>query len=162
MSLVYVSIGSNLEFPMTQARQAVEALKQLPDSQLLECSSLYASSPMGPQDQPDYVNAVVLLETSLEPLTLLDHTQAIELNQGRQRKEERWGARTLDLDILLYDQQAINSERLTIPHYGMKQREFVLYPLFEIAPDLILPDGDKISDLLHKIDRNDITVIGSI
>ena len=96
---------------------------------------------MGPQDQPDYINAVVKIQTRLTPIQLLDCTQAIELEQGRVRKDERWGPRTLDLDIILYGNEVIDSERLTIPHYGMKEREFVLYPLAEIAPSITLRVG---------------------
>ncbi|MGX9080354.1 2-amino-4-hydroxy-6-hydroxymethyldihydropteridine diphosphokinase, partial [Klebsiella pneumoniae] len=98
-----------------------------------QASQLYGSRPMGPADQPDYVNAVVRLTTRLAPLALLDQLQSIELEQGRVRKEERWGPRSLDLDLLLYGAECIQSERLTVPHYGMKEREFVLLPLAEIA-----------------------------
>ena len=103
---------------------------------------------MGPQDQPDYVNAVALIETALSPESLLQHTQLIESQQGRIRKANRWGPRTLDLDMLLFGLQRIDNEHLTVPHSGMKQREFVLYPLFEIAPDLILPCGEKLANLV--------------
>lgn len=92
---------------------------------------------MGPQDQPDYLNAAVALDTALAPEALLDHTQRIELQQGRVRKAERWGPRTLDLDIMLFGDEVINTERLTVPHYDMKNRGFMLWPLFEIAPELI-------------------------
>jgi 2-amino-4-hydroxy-6-hydroxymethyldihydropteridine diphosphokinase len=109
---------------------------------------------MGPQDQPDYVNAVVLIKTLLSSDTLLQQTQLIENQQGRTRKANRWGPRTLDLDMLLFGQQHINNERLTVPHSGMKLREFVLYPLFEIAPDLILPCGEKLSELVIKCPQN--------
>ncbi|WP_103270655.1 2-amino-4-hydroxy-6-hydroxymethyldihydropteridine diphosphokinase, partial [Vibrio vulnificus] len=121
-------------------------------------SQLYSSSPMGPQDQPDYINAVAAIETELTPLELLDCTQAIELEQGRVRKEERWGPRTLDLDIILYGDEVIDSERLTVPHYGMKEREFVLYPLAEIAPNLTLPDGTELSQLLTIVDKNGLGI----
>lgn len=113
---------------------------------------------MGPQDQPDYINAVAKIHTELSPLALLDCTQAIEQNQGRERKEERWGPRSLDLDIVLYGNEVIDSERLTIPHYGMKVREFVLYPLFEIAPQLQLPDGTELLALLQQVSRNGLTI----
>ena len=109
---------------------------------------------MGPQDQPDYVNAVAALDTTLEAEALLDALQQIEQLHGRQRKAERWGPRTLDLDILLYNNTVINSPRLTVPHYGMRQREFVLYPLYEIAPQLQLPDGTVLSSLLAQVPLN--------
>ncbi|MDW6003027.1 2-amino-4-hydroxy-6-hydroxymethyldihydropteridine diphosphokinase [Vibrio mangrovi] len=158
MITVYIAIGSNMAQPDRQALQAIQALQQLPESEFVRASQLYSSTPMGPADQPDYINAVAEIRTHLKPLELLDHTQAIELAQGRVRKEERWGPRTLDLDILLYGSEVINSERLTIPHYGMKEREFVLYPLAEIAPDLTLPDGTELNQLLQQIDRNGLTI----
>lgn len=158
MTIAYIAIGSNLAEPTLQAKQAIEALKQLPQSQFIAASSLYSSTPMGPQDQPEYINAVVVIDTQLSPLALLDCTQAIEQEQGRERKAERWGPRTLDLDILLYGDEIIDSPRLTVPHYGMKVREFVLYPLDEITPDLSLPDGTKLSDLLSEVDRNGLSI----
>jgi 2-amino-4-hydroxy-6-hydroxymethyldihydropteridine diphosphokinase len=145
---VYIGLGSNLALPEKQLQAACDSLAALPDTRLLKCSSLYHSQPMGPQDQPDYVNAVALIETALSPDTLLHQTQLIESQQGRIRNANRWGPRTLDLDMLLFGQQQINNEHLTVPHSGMKQREFVLYPLFEIAPDLILPCGVKLSELV--------------
>jgi 2-amino-4-hydroxy-6-hydroxymethyldihydropteridine diphosphokinase len=113
---------------------------------------------MGPQNQPDYINAVVAIKTELTPIELLDCTQKIELEQGRVRKDERWGPRTLDLDIVLYGNEVIDSERLTVPHYGMKEREFVLYPLAEIAPSLQLPDGTELTELLKIVDKNGLNV----
>ncbi|MCF8778752.1 2-amino-4-hydroxy-6-hydroxymethyldihydropteridine diphosphokinase [Vibrio sp. IRLE0018] len=158
MITVYIAIGSNLADPVVQAKSAIDALKQLPKSRFLCASQLYSSTPMGPQNQPDYINAVAAIETELTPLELLDCTQAIELDQGRVRKEERWGPRTLDLDIILYGDEVIDSERLTVPHYGMKEREFVLYPLAEIAPNLTLPDGTELSQLLTTVDRNGLGI----
>lgn len=154
---VYIAIGSNLNNPIQQAEKALETLKSIPASKLLAVSSLYGSKPMGPADQPNYVNAVALLETSLSPLELLDNTQRIELEQGRIRKDERWGPRTLDLDILLYGELVIDSKRLTVPHYGMKVREFVIYPLLEIAPDLVMPDGTLIREIAEKLDLKGLT-----
>ncbi|WP_297817467.1 2-amino-4-hydroxy-6-hydroxymethyldihydropteridine diphosphokinase [uncultured Paraglaciecola sp.] len=145
---VYIGLGSNLTLPEKQIQAAYASLARLPDTVLIKCSSLYKSQPMGPQDQPDYVNAVALIETALSPESLLQHTQLIENQQGRIRKASRWGPRTLDLDMLLFGLQRIDNEHLTVPHSGMKQREFVLYPLFEIAPDLILPCGEKLANLV--------------
>lgn len=144
----YIGLGSNQAEPAEQIRRACSALASLPQTQLLACSSLYSSAPMGPQDQPAYVNAVALLSTDLPALELLDQLQGIELNQGRQRKSERWGPRTLDLDILLYGDQCIRVERLEVPHYHMHARAFVLYPLAELEPDLILPDGNTLQSWL--------------
>ncbi|MGR5258906.1 2-amino-4-hydroxy-6-hydroxymethyldihydropteridine diphosphokinase [Vibrio astriarenae] len=158
MITVYIAIGSNMATPVEQAQLAIEALKTLPKSRFIACSQLYSSTPMGPQDQPDYINAVAEIETELTPIELLNCTQAIELDQGRVRKEERWGPRTLDLDLILYGNEVIDSERLTIPHYGMKVREFVLYPLAEIAPNLTLPDGTELQDLIQKVDKNGLDV----
>ncbi|WP_407331414.1 2-amino-4-hydroxy-6-hydroxymethyldihydropteridine diphosphokinase [Enterovibrio sp. 27052020O] len=159
MIRAYIAIGSNLGEPVEKAQNAIAALSQLPDSQFIASSSLYSSKPMGPSDQPDYVNAVVAIDTKLLPLDLLDHTQRIELVFGRERKDERWGPRTLDLDILLYGDLQLESERLTVPHYGMKEREFVLFPLAEIAPDLHLPDGSAVADLVAVTDKNGLTTI---
>ncbi|WBA18338.1 2-amino-4-hydroxy-6-hydroxymethyldihydropteridine diphosphokinase [Salinivibrio kushneri] len=159
MNRVYIAIGSNLGDPVEKAKQAVAALKSLPQSHFVAASALYTSKPMGPADQPDYVNAVAALDTQLDPLTLLDATQAIELDYGRERKAERWGPRTLDLDILLYGNRVIDEPRLTVPHYGMKVREFVLYPLADIAPDLCLPDGSTLAACLTRVDRNGLTRI---
>jgi 2-amino-4-hydroxy-6-hydroxymethyldihydropteridine diphosphokinase len=158
MTTVFIAIGSNLNDPVAQATHGIEAVKSLPKSRFICSSSLYSSSPMGPQNQPDYINAVVEIETELTPLELLDCTQTIELEQGRVRKDERWGPRTLDLDIILFGNEIINNERLVIPHYGMTIREFVLYPLAEIAPNLILPDETDLSDLLKQVDRNGLSI----
>lgn len=158
MNTVYIAVGSNLSDPVSQANAAIDALKQLPKSEFVVSSSLYSSTPMGPQNQPDYINAVVEVKTELTPLELLNCTQAIELEQGRVRKEERWGPRTLDLDIILYGNEVIDSERLVVPHYGMKQREFVLYPLAEIAPNLTLPCGTRLEDLLNVVEQNGLRI----
>ena len=158
MSLAYIGLGSNLSAPQAQIVSALTKLEQLAHCQVTKVSSLYFSRPMGPQDQPDYMNAVVAIETSLTAIALLDQLQNIENNAGRIRKDNRWGARILDLDILLFDQQTINSERLTVPHYGLKAREFVLLPLAEIAEELILPDGDSIKALAEKIEKNGLKI----
>lgn len=150
----YIGLGANLTEPVAQLQRAVQALKQLPNSQLGRVSCFYSSKPMGPQDQPDYVNAVAALDTALSAAELLAALQQIEQQQGRQRKAERWGPRTLDLDILLYGQQQIATSTLTVPHYGMTTREFVLYPLAEIAPDLVLPDGTVLTQLLQQVPLN--------
>jgi 2-amino-4-hydroxy-6-hydroxymethyldihydropteridine diphosphokinase len=159
MTEVFVAIGSNLGDPIAQARRAVTALAALPQTELLQASSLYGSRPMGPADQPDYVNAVVRLNTRLGPLALLDQLQRIELEQGRVRKDERWGPWTLDLDLLLYGEQIIQHERLTVPHYGMKEREFVLLPLAELAPALVLPCGTPLSELVARCPRNGLVIL---
>lgn len=150
----YIGLGANLVEPVAQLQAAVTALGQLPETELVQVSRFYSSKPMGPQDQPDYVNAVAALNTRLTPLALLHALQQIELAHGRQRKAERWGPRTLDLDILLFGMQQIDHPELTVPHYGMRVREFVLYPLAELAPDLILPDGVALNSLLQQVPLN--------
>jgi 2-amino-4-hydroxy-6-hydroxymethyldihydropteridine diphosphokinase len=148
MERVYIGLGSNLATPLAQLRSALATLAALPHSNLIARSSFYASDPLGPADQPRYVNAVAALDTALSPLALLDRLQTIELEQGRTRKAERWGPRTLDLDILLFGNQKLDIARLTVPHYHMHARAFVLYPLAEIVPELHLPDGRTLSELL--------------
>ena len=157
----YIGLGANLTTPIAQLQRAVVALQQLPDSHLVAVSSFYGSKPMGPQDQPDYVNAVAAIDTRLLPEPLLDALQQIEQQQGRVRKAERWGPRTLDLDILLYGNDTISSDRLTVPHYGLREREFVLYPLHEIAPELSLPDGTVLSSLLAQVALNGLQKLDS-
>jgi len=148
MTLVYIALGSNLASPLEQVNAAVKAIGEIPDSRIVAVSSFYRTPPLGPQDQPDYLNAAVALDTALSPETLLDHTQRIELQQGRIRKAERWGPRTLDLDIMLFGDCIINTARLTVPHYDMKNRGFMLWPLFEIAPDLVFADGHRLQQHL--------------
>jgi 2-amino-4-hydroxy-6-hydroxymethyldihydropteridine diphosphokinase len=148
MERVYIGLGSNLDKPRQQLHSALEALARLPHSRLIGHSSLYASDPLGLADQPRYVNAVAALDTELQPWSLLDALQRIEQEQGRVRKAERWGPRTLDLDILLFGDRQIDDARLTVPHYHMHARPFVLYPLAELAPELQLPDGRDLHELL--------------
>ena len=155
MSIVYIALGSNLNMPIQQLKLAIQAMADLPDT---EISSLYQSQPLGPQDQPDYVNAVTCLETELSPLALLDALQNIENEQGRIRLR-RWGERTLDLDILLYDNQIIHNERLTVPHYDMQNREFVIVPLYEISPELILPDGVPLQQLVKRFSSHQMVIL---
>lgn len=147
--LAYIGLGSNLENPRAQVEQAFSELSTLASSQLLKRSPLYRSSAIGPGDQPDYINAVALLKTDLQPLELLNALQAIEQNHRRVRIEH-WGPRTLDLDILLLDELCIDSERLKVPHPYLTQRNFVLYPLADIAPELRLPDGRNLPELMAR------------
>ncbi|EOY5738893.1 2-amino-4-hydroxy-6-hydroxymethyldihydropteridine diphosphokinase [Enterobacter ludwigii] len=152
MTLAYIAIGSNLASPLEQVNAAVQALGEIPQSRIVAVSSFYRTPPLGPQDQPDYLNAAVVLDTALDADTLLDNTQRIELQQGRVRKAERWGPRTLDLDIMLFGHEVINTPRLTVPHYDMKNRGFMLWPLFDVAPDLIFPDGLALKAVLDSLD----------
>ena len=156
MHTVYLGLGANLNAPRKQIHAAVAAIKALKDVEFVCVSHDYASKPMGPQDQPDYVNAVACVKTALEPEQLLVLTQAIELEHGRVRKEERWGPRTLDIDILLFGNDVIDTPRLTVPHYGLTEREFVVYPLFEIAPTLVLPNNQSLADIKKTLPLNDL------
>ncbi|MDP2549086.1 2-amino-4-hydroxy-6-hydroxymethyldihydropteridine diphosphokinase [Oceanobacter sp. 4_MG-2023] len=154
----YLGLGANLDQPADQLRQALSALEQCRDIQLTGWSSFYRSKPVGPQDQPDYVNAVARIDTTLAPLALLDQLQAIEQQQGRVRLR-RWGERTLDLDILLYADQCIDLPRLSVPHIEMCNRLFVIQPLVELAPDGRLPNGTALSSILETLTEQDQLVI---
>lgn len=148
MALAYIGLGSNLEDPLAQVTRAFGELAELPQTRLAARSAIYSSLPIGPE-QPDYINAVAQLDTQLEPLALLDALQAIE--QAHQRvRIQHWGPRTLDLDLLLYGDETIDLERLKVPHPYLTQRSFVLYPLADISPDLHLPDGTPLADLLSR------------
>ena len=138
MSLAYVGIGSNLQDPVAQVKAACAALGRLPRTRLLKCSSLYRSAPVGFADQPDFVNAVAALETSLKPVELLSQLQAIERKQGRKRSFKN-APRSLDLDLLLVDQMTLDLPHLKIPHPRMHERAFVLEPLLEIDPAIAIP-----------------------
>lgn len=147
-AIAYIGIGSNLAEPLQQVQRAVAALEKLPSVDLLAVSPWYGSHPVGgPADQPDYINGVACLKTSLQPHALLDALQAIEHQQQRVRRE-RWGARTLDLDLLLYDNECVHDDRLTLPHPCLHERAFVLVPLADIAPQLTLPNGCRVASLL--------------
>ncbi|CAH0299361.1 2-amino-4-hydroxy-6-hydroxymethyldihydropteridine diphosphokinase [Pseudomonas mediterranea] len=147
MERIYIGMGSNLAEPAAQLRSALQALASLPDSRFVGVSAFYQSDSLLP-GQPRYTNAVAALDSQLAPLDLLDALQAIETGQGRERLE-RWGPRTLDLDILLYGDRLIDEPRLKVPHYHTHARAFVLYPLAELAPaDLRLADGRLLQDLL--------------
>ncbi|MDH5358048.1 MAG: 2-amino-4-hydroxy-6-hydroxymethyldihydropteridine diphosphokinase [Gammaproteobacteria bacterium] len=150
---VFIGLGSNLADPAAQIEMAINALKSLPQSIFIARSSLYSSPPMGPEDQPDYINAVAELDTALTAHDLLDQLQAIEQQQGRLR-QRHWGERTLDLDLLLYGEQIFDDKHLQVPHPGIPLRSFVLYPLAEIAPELIIPDMGDIEDLLRHCPRD--------
>ena len=149
MERIYIGMGSNLAAPQQQLRNAIEALAQLPNTTVAGVSAFYQSDSLL-QGQPRYTNAVAALDRALAPLELLDALQAIENDQGRERLE-RWGPRTLDLDILLFGERLIDEPRLKVPHYQMHLRAFVLYPLAELAPSTLkLPDGRLLSDLLDQ------------
>lgn len=138
MARVYIGLGSNLHQPCWQVGQALSELGALPQTRQVARSKLYRSAPMGPPDQPDYINAVAALDTELNPYDLLTNLQRVEQYHHRIRNR-RWGERTLDLDLLLYDDLELSTEELIIPHPGAHERAFVLYPLAEITPSMIIP-----------------------
>jgi 2-amino-4-hydroxy-6-hydroxymethyldihydropteridine diphosphokinase len=150
--VAYIGLGSNLENPTLQVETALQRLATLKQSSLLAHSSLYRTRPIGPQDQPDFINAVASLETTLDAGGLLEQLQAIEQAHRRIRGGERWGPRTLDLDLLLYGEACIDMPYLRVPHPEMANRAFVLLPLSEIAPqDMEIPQLGRLRDLLLKI-----------
>ena len=142
----FVGLGSNLEEPVRQIELAIELLKAIPDTELVSRSSLYRSAPLGTIAQPDFVNAVARIVTVLNAHSLLQSLQEIEHLQGRVRGE-RWGPRVLDLDLLVYGSTSIDQPTLTVPHPGIAERNFVLLPLQEIAPDLVIPGLGCVSDI---------------
>ena len=153
MKGVFIGLGSNLEDPAAQIESAITALDNIDEVTVISQSSLYSSPPMGPQDQPDYINAVVEIDTTLFAHALLDALQEIEQQQGRV-KERHWGERTIDLDVLVYGNNILDDARLKVPHPGMAERSFVLYPLAEIAIDLNVPTMGRIKELLKNCPRD--------
>ncbi|MGI2326067.1 MULTISPECIES: 2-amino-4-hydroxy-6-hydroxymethyldihydropteridine diphosphokinase [unclassified Methylococcus] len=158
-SKAYIGLGGNLGNAAETVRTARRAIGAVPGVRELAFSSLYRSAPMGPSDQPDYVNAVMAVATSLAPQALLHALQRIERIHGRVRTGERWGPRTLDLDLLLYDDLVLDTETLRLPHPGIAEREFVLYPLAEIAPDLDIPDRGPLRELVRNCPLRGLSVI---
>jgi 2-amino-4-hydroxy-6-hydroxymethyldihydropteridine diphosphokinase len=150
--LAYVGLGSNLDDPMAQINHAFEQLGKIEDTSLKSRSSLYRSAPFGAVEQPDFVNAVACLSSALGPKALLHKLHDIERSSGR-RRGVRWGPRTLDLDLLVFGSQEIDQEGITLPHPGIGERNFVLLPLMEIAPKLIIPGLGCVSDIV--VDRNE-------
>ena len=153
---VYIGIGSNLDDPVAQVKEAFEELEMLPDTVMQAKSSLYGSKPMGPKDQPDYVNAVVAMETLLSVEDLYAALKKIEDLQGRDRSEDKWGPRILDLDLLLYGKKKINTDDLTLPHPGMHERDFVIIPLAEIAGNMKIPGVGQLSSLIAECENHSV------
>ncbi len=150
---IYIGLGSNLDNPVQQVLTAIKHLRSAADVHVVAVSNLYKTPPMGPQDQPDYINAVVELKTALSPYQLLQFLHQLENQQDRSRDTERWGARTLDLDLLLYADTILNTDELTIPHTGIKQRAFVLYPLHDIALHKALPLIGQVDALIAQLNE---------
>lgn len=153
--LAYIGLGSNLNDPKQQIKSAVIALNKSNNIKVTGLSSLYQSKPMDGSQQPDYINAVCRVETHLTALELLYVCQDIELQQHRVR-EKKWGARTIDLDIIIYGAQVIASKKLIVPHPGIIDRAFVLIPLHEIEPDLKVPVLGSLNELIDKIDTSEL------
>lgn len=161
MTRCFIGLGSNLSEPQQQVLQACQALAELPHSHLDCVSPWYISKAVGPGQQPDYINGVAQLTSQLPPIHLLSALQLIENRQQRTR-EQRWGPRTLDLDLLLYGEQTINTPELTVPHPRIFERNFVLYPLADIAPQLLFPDGTSLPSLLDYCSRDGLTLADTI
>lgn len=159
--IVYIGLGSNLDNPLIQLKNARLTICDIDSVQERAFSSFYRSPPMGPADQPDYINAVMALTTMLPPMELLRCLQRIEYQQGRVRGGQRWTARTLDLDLLLYGDRQINMPDLIVPHSGIAERAFVLYPLNEIAPQLQIPGLGAVAELIAKCPSNGLVKLES-
>ena len=163
--MAYIGLGSNLDHPPRQIRKAMRALGNIPQTRVVADSGLFLSKPMVPPDgeivQPDYFNAVAKIETRLGPYELLDQLQQIEDAQQRKRLQH-WGPRTIDLDILMFDDVQMNNERLSLPHHGVQQREFVLYPLLNIDDSLEIPGRGMLNDLIEHCPQNGLQYLGTI
>ena len=152
MTLCYIGLGSNQGSPVDHVRRALVELDHIPVSRLIRHSSLYQSRPHGPQGQPDFINAVAAVETELEPEGLLGNLQGIEALHGRQRSGQRWGPRTLDLDVLLFGDLELKVAGLTIPHPGIIDRNFVLLPLLELDRDIVIPGNGAAREVLARLE----------
>ena len=148
--VAYLGLGSNMGETLESLRRAIEMLSQSPGVRVVSCSSVYSSEPVGYLDQAEFLNGVVKIETELDPRGLLELGRSIEDALGRERGI-KWGPRTIDVDILLFDEERIASPELTIPHPRMKERIFVLVPLLEVAPDAQLPDGEQVKVLVEDL-----------
>ena len=155
----YIGVGSNLGDPRAQVLAALTRLAQLPRSRLVLASKLYRSLPFGRLQQPDFVNAVAGILTQLEPPALLQELKAIESSMGRPARHERWGPRIIDLDLLAQGRERRGEPELTLPHPGIVERNFVLYPLAEIAPDLELPGLGRVAELASRVTSEGLTAL---
>jgi 2-amino-4-hydroxy-6-hydroxymethyldihydropteridine diphosphokinase len=156
----FIALGANLRDPEQQVQAAVEELAMLRDTRLMGVSSLYRSAPVGYLDQPEFVNAVAAIETALVPRALLDALLAIERSYGRVRQFPN-APRTLDLDIVLYGDLEVDEPGLTIPHPRMHERAFVVVPLAEIAPEIVVPGRGPVRDLLAGLDASSVIKLES-
>lgn len=156
----FVALGSNLDDPIAQVRAGLDALAALPQTRLIHASSLYWNPPVGYRNQPEFVNAVARIETRLTPRELLDALLTIERSRGRVREFPN-APRTLDLDIVLYDERVVHEPGLTIPHPRMCERAFVLLPLAEIAPAAVVPEAGRVADLAARLDAAGLVKISA-
>jgi 2-amino-4-hydroxy-6-hydroxymethyldihydropteridine diphosphokinase len=156
---VYIGIGSNLSDPRAQVLGAFDRIAAIQGVRLVLRSRLYGSPPLGPADQPDYVNAVAGVLTLLAPQALLAELHAVERAVGRPAKRERWGPRILDLDLLVYGRERSSDSELTLPHPGILERAFVLYPLADIAPELDIPGMGRVADLRRRVAASSIRLL---
>ncbi len=155
----YIGMGSNLAGPRAQVLTARERLARIPFTRVLLTSPLYRSRPLGPIAQPDFVNAVAGVLTRLEPAALLKELHALETALGRPPQHERWGPRIIDLDLLSFGREQRSEAELTLPHPGIVERNFVLYPLADIAPDLDLPGLGRVADLKKRVTSEGLTLL---
>jgi len=151
--IAYIGLGSNLDQPFQQIKNAIKVINALPEVKVITDSGYYTSKPMGPDDQPAFVNAVIEIETSMSAVDLLDSCQKIELQQGR-IKTRHWGERNIDLDILLFSDLQIDSEKLTVPHPGVGLRDFVYMPLLKINPEINIPGRGLLKDNVQSLDTD--------
>ncbi len=158
MTIAYIGLGSNMESPRQHIISAIQSLGEIQSTRMISSSTLYKSKPVGPQNQNDFINAVVKLDTDLEAIELLDCLQAIENEHGRVRNEH-WGPRTLDLDILMFGNKIIQNDRLTVPHPEITNRSFVLVPLAEIESACVIPEKGLVSDLLSGVDQKGLEIL---
>lgn len=157
----YVAVGSNLDDPPARVEEAFDSLAHLPACRLVARSRLYRSRPLGPQDQPDFVNAVAGLLTTLEPRELLRALKSLEVTLGRAQPVVRWGPRRVDLDLLLHGGAVLNEPDIVLPHAGLTHRNFVLYPLRDIAPFLTVPGHGKVSELAARAGSDGLALLAS-
>ena len=143
----YIGLGSNLQGPAGQIESALDELRKIPETRMISRSSLYRSSPLGGIEQPDFVNAAAAVLTTLGPRELLRNLKAIERRRGRERNGQRWGPRVIDLDLLVFSRAVLSEAGLSIPHPGIAERNFVLLPLREIAPDLVIPGLGRVASI---------------
>ena len=155
----YIAVGSNLDDPLHQVRRGLDALAELPRSRQIARSRWYRTAPLGRQDQPEFVNAAAGILTQLSPRELLVAAKQLELTLGRQPVIERWGPRRIDFDLIVYGADVINETDLVIPHPGAPVRNFVLYPLLDIAPDLFVPGHGRVRELAQRVGSSGLALI---